>query len=415
MIEVYSDMLNLGLGDNSMKRIINILNNMILRLRGGNTANVNANVVKSREFPYEIQIIAENLYVPWAIDISDEGKLYFTERSGSIRVIEDGILLPRPLITFSRPFVSQGEGGLMGIALDPNYSQNHYMYAKHSYVEGNQIHNRVVRLVEQNNKASIDRILLDKIPGGQVHNGGRIKIGRDRKLYIATGDAGNSALAQDITSTAGKILRIELDGRMPKDNPIINSPVFSLGHRNPQGLAWNLNNILYASEHGQTAHDEINIIQPGANYGWPLVQGNEDTSEVKVQKPLIHSGEATWAPSGIAFVNQGPWQGKLLVAALRGEQLLAVSLDEKGTGVSKVESWLRNEYGRLREAIQAKDGSIYLATSNRDGRGNPDITDDKIIRLIPKKVILREHKKNYLRMTSCVKFFKLPSWIMQRK
>ena len=141
---------------------------------------------------------------------------------------------------------------------------------------------------------------------------------------------------------------------------------------------------MYASEHGQSAHDEINIIQPGANYGWPLVQGNEDSTEVMIQKPLIHSGEDTWAPSGIAFVNQGPWQGKLLVATLRGQQLLAISLNGNGTVVKNVESWLRNEYGRLREVIQGKDGSIYLTTSNRDGRGNPDIADDKIIRLIPK-------------------------------
>jgi glucose/arabinose dehydrogenase len=277
----------------------------------------------------------------------------------------------------------------------------------HSYTEGNQIYNRVVRLVEQNNKASIDRILLDKIPGGRIHNGGRLKIGPDQKLYITTGDAGNSTLAQDLTSTAGKILRIELDGRIPADNPIMNSPVYSLGHRNPQGLAWNSKNILYASEHGQTAHDEINMIQPGANYGWPLVQGNEETNEVKVQKPLIHSGEATWAPSGIAFVNQGSWRGKLLVAALRGEQLLAISLNGNGTAVMKVESWLRNEYGRLREVIQANDGSIYLTTSNRDGRGNPDITDDKIIRLIPKEVIFRKHNINCLPMVSRAKLFKL--------
>ena len=291
---------------------------------------------------------------------------------------------PQPLITFTAPFISQGEGGLMGIALDPNYSQNHYMYVMHSYGEGNQIYNRVVRLVENNNRASIDQVLLDKIPGGRIHNGGRIKIGPDQKLYITTGDAGNSALAQDPTSTAGKILRIELDGRIPKDNPIINSPVYSLGHRNPQGLAWNSKNVLYESEHGQSAHDEINIIKPGANYGWPLVQGNEDSTEVMIQKPLIHSGEDTWAPSGIAFANQGPWQGKLLVATLRGQQLLAITLNGNGTVVKNVESWLKNEYGRLREVIQGKDGSIYLTTSNRDGRGNPDIADDKIIRLIPK-------------------------------
>ena len=366
-----------------MKKIIyNILHNIILR--GRNVANVKVKSITSRQFPYEIEVIAENLYVPWAIDISDEGNLYFTERSGAIRIIEDGKLHPQPLITFSAPFVSQGEGGLMGIALDPNYSQNHYIYAMHSYAEGNRIYNRVVRLIENNNSASIDKVLLDKIPGGRIHNGGRIKIGPDQKLYITTGDAGNSALAQDPTSTAGKILRIELDGSIPKDNPIINSPVYSLGHRNPQGLAWNSKNVLYESEHGQSAHDEINIIYPGANYGWPLVQGDEDSSEVMIQKPLIHSKEDTWAPSGIAFANQGPWQGKLLVATLRGQQLLVISLNGKGTVVKNVESWLMNEYGRLREVIQAKDGSIYLTTSNRDGRGNPDASDDKIIRLIPK-------------------------------
>lgn len=366
-----------------MKKIIyNVLSNIMLR--GHNADNVKVRVVTSSEFPYEIQIIAENLYVPWAIDISSDGKLYFTERSGAIRVIEDGKLNPQPLITFSAPFVSRGEGGLMGIALDPNYSENHYIYVMHSYAEGNQIYNRVVRLIERNNKASIDKVLIDKIPGGQIHNGGRIKIGPDKKLYITTGDAGKSMLAQDITSTAGKILRIELDGSIPEDNPISNSPIYSLGHRNPQGLAWNSNNILYGSEHGQTAHDEINIIKPGANYGWPLVQGDESSNEVVIQKPLIHSGEETWAPSGIAFINQGPDQGKLLVAALRGEQLLVISLNGNGTVVKNIESWLKNEYGRLREVIQGKDGSIYITTSNRDGRGNPNIADDRIIRLIPK-------------------------------
>ena len=339
---------------------------------------------KYRQFPFEIEVIAENLYVPWAIDISDEGDLYFTERSGSIRVIENGKLNPQPLITLRTPFINQGEGGLMGIALDPNFSQNNYLYVMHSYTEDNQIYNRVIRLVKNDNMASIDRVLLDKIPGGQIHNGGRIKIGPDQNLYITTGDAGNSALSQDTTSTAGKILRIQLDGSIPEDNPIINSPIYSLGHRNPQGLAWNSKNVLYASDHGQSAHDEINIIKPGANYGWPLVQGDEESSVVATQKPLIHSGEETWAPSGIAFVTQGPWQDNLLVANLRGQQLLDISLNGNGTSVKNIEFWLKNEYGRLREVIQSKDGSIYITTSNRDGRGNPDLTDDRIIRLIPK-------------------------------
>lgn len=362
--------------------IFNVLYNTIFR--NHNKDNIKIKSIASRQIPYEIEVIAENLYVPWAIDISNEGNIYFTERSGAIRIIEDGKLNPKPLITFSSPFVSQGEGGLMGIALDPNFSNNHYIYVMHSYLEANQIYNRIVRLVVNNNIASIDKVILDKIPGGSIHNGGRIKIGPDQKLYITTGDAGNPALAQDPTSTAGKILRIELDGSIPKDNPIINSPIFSLGHRNPQGLAWNSKNALYSSEHGQSAHDEINIINPGANYGWPIVQGDEESLEVITQKPLIHSGEDTWAPSGITFINQGPWEGKLLVATLRGQQLLGISMNGKGTVVKNVESWLKNEYGRLREVVQGKDDSIYLTTSNKDGRGNPDINDDKIIRLIPK-------------------------------
>jgi glucose/arabinose dehydrogenase len=360
-------------------KLYNVLTSVIPR--NVKATNVKKDGTTSRQLPYDVEVIAENLYVPWAIDISNEGKLYFTERSGAIRIVENGELRLLPLITLRAPFVSEGEGGLMGLALDPNYSQNRYMYVMHSYAEGNRIYNRVVRLVESNNRASIDRVLLDKIPGGRIHNGGRLKIGPDQKLYITTGDAGNPTLAQDPSSTAGKILRVELDGSIPKDNPINNSPVYSLGHRNPQGLAWNSKNVLYASEHGQSAHDEINIIKPGANYGWPRVQGDETSTEVITQKPLIHSGEDTWAPSGITFINQGPWQGKLLVAALSGQKLLAITLNGNGTDVKNVESWFTNEYGRLREVIQGKDGSIYLATSNRDGRGNPRIGDDKIIRL----------------------------------
>lgn len=345
---------------------------------------VKALMVNSDEFPYDVEVISENLFVPWAIAISEEGKLYVTERSGVIRIIEDGKLLPEPLITFQSPFVSRGEGGLMGIVLDPDFTQNRYIYVMHTYTEGGKIYNQVVRLVEQNDKASIDRILLDRIPGGLIHNGGRLGIGPDQKLYIATGDAGNAESAQNLQSFAGKILRIELDGRIPENNPFENSPVYSYGHRNPQGMAWNTNQIMYEAEHGATGHDEINIIIPGANYGWPLFEGNEDINTAKVEKPLIDSGNMTWAPSGIAFINQGPWQGKILAATLRGEQLLVFTLNQDGTKVEKVESWLLNEYGRLREVIPAEDGSIYITTNNRDGRGSPDNTDDKIIRLIPR-------------------------------
>lgn len=364
------------------KLIYKVLRKMKRGFRG--TVRTLGKALLPRQMPYEINVIAENLFVPWAIDISSEGKIYFTERSGTIRVIENGKVNSEPIITFEPPFVSRGEGGLLGIALDPNFIQNHYIYAMHTYSEDNRLFNRVVRLIEKNNKASVDKVIIDKIPGGQVHNGGRIKRGPDKKLYIATGDGGTPSLAQNPTSTAGKILRIELDGSIPKDNPIPNSPVYSLGFRNPQGLTWNSTNILYGTDHGEVAQDEVNIIESGANYGWPIVQGNQASSEVASKKPLVQSGGETWAPAGISFINIGPWQGKLVVGNLRGSQLLVISLGEDGRTVANQEFFLKNEFGRIRDVIQGSDGSIYFTTSNRDGRGNPTSKDDRIIQLTPK-------------------------------
>lgn len=330
----------------------------------------------------EIQIIAENLNIPWAIDISKDGRLFFTERGGNLRVIEDGILNPIPVYTFEPPFISMGEGGLMGLVLDRDFLTNGYIYLMYSYREKARFYNRVVRMRIQDNTASEEVILLDKIPGGRFHNGGRIKIGPEGYLYITAGDATDLDLPQDINSLAGKILRIKTDGSIPPDNPFPGSPVYALGLRNPQGLAWNDRNMLYATDHGQTAHDEINIIQPGGNYGWPLVIGDEEMEGYDFIKPVIQSGNETWAPSGTTFVTSGPRMGQLLVSTLRGSKLLSITFDETGTQVINVEPLLRGSYGRLREAYQAEDGSIYLTTSNMDGRGPKNSGDDKILRLV---------------------------------
>lgn len=348
---------------------------------------VKINSVSEDEFPYNIDVLAENLTIPWAIALSEDGDIYFTERKGTIRKIHNGVLQPEPLLTLTDPFRIYGEGGLMGLVLDPNFSENHYMYIMYTYKENNNFYNRVQRLVEEGDKLILDKIIVDKIPGARVHNGGRIKVGPDNKLYITTGDAGRSSLSQDFMSLAGKILRVELDGEIPADNPISVSPVLTYGHRNPQGLAWNSEGKLYESEHGNVAHDEINIIIPGENYGWPLYQGDEmpKNSEETIMPPIFQSGNITYAPSGITFINEGPWEGNLLVASLRGERLLRFILNEDGTKVENVESWLQNKYGRLREVVEGKDGTIYITTSNRDGRSRlPAVTDDKILRLTPK-------------------------------
>lgn len=333
------------------------------------------------QFPYVAEVVADNLDVPWALDIASDGRIFFTERPGRVRVIQSGKLLEEPAISFPAPFVSEGEGGLLGLILDPQFDSNHYLYVYHTYREQGSTFNRVIRLREESNRARMDKVLIDKIPGSGIHNGGRLKIGPDQKLYITTGDARNPELAQDPSSLAGKILRINLDGTIPTDNPFPGSAVYSWGHRNPQGIAWTLDgSTLYSSEHGQSAHDEINRIEPGANYGWPVISGDEQQTGMKT--PILHSGEATWAPSGMTFVSKGPWAGQLLVANLRGEQLLKITLDTNQPGTVRETAVLyRDELGRLRDVVEGSDGSLYILTNNRDGRGQPRTGDDKIIRL----------------------------------
>lgn len=331
---------------------------------------------------FEVETIAENLYVPWSVVVSGDGRLFFTERNGTLRVIENGILNPVPVYTFAPPFTSIGEGGLMGLALDEDFLSDGYIYLMYNYEDSDGIYGRVVRMTVDGNTASQEVILLDGIPADRIHNGGRIKIGPDGYLYVTAGDAGKRELAQDISSLAGKILRIGTDGSIPPDNPFPGSPVYALGLRNPQGLAWNDRNVLYATDHGEIAHDKINIIQPGGNYGWPLVIGDEEMEGYDFLRPVIQSRNDTWAPAGLTFVTEGPRSGQLLVSTLRGNVLLAITFDESGTEVVNVERLLDGRYGRLREAYEAADGSIYITTSNTDGRGIPDIGDDKIYRLV---------------------------------
>jgi glucose/arabinose dehydrogenase len=345
---------------------------------------------------YKTEVVAEGLDVPWDMAFVPDGRMFVTERSGTIRVINKGSLVNEPVLSLraaGTPFQSKGESGLLGIAADPNFQKNGYLYVYHTYEEKGGLRNRVIRLVEKNNKAVIDKVLIEGLPGQSNHDGGRIRFGPDGMLYFTIGDAQVPNLSQDLNSRAGKIMRIAPDGSFPPDNPFPGSPVYSWGHRNPQGLAWHpITKKLYSSEHGQSAHDEINLIEPGANYGWPLIQGDETTpkagtsapANAKLRPPLLHSGTETWAPSGMTFVQQGPWKGALLVANLRGSQLLKLTLKEGDpTRFDKVEKLYKNEWGRLRNVSEGPDGSLYVLTNNRDGRGTPNPGDDKVIRLKP--------------------------------
>ncbi|SCY45006.1 Glucose/arabinose dehydrogenase, beta-propeller fold [Paenibacillus polysaccharolyticus] len=333
--------------------------------------------------PYQASVLVEGLNAPWEMVTVTDGRMFVTERPGVIRVITNGKLESEPLIEFEAPFNEEGEGGLLGLEADPDFESNGYLYVYHSYLEGEDIANRVLRLKVTDGKAAIDKELLTGIPGGVNHNGGRIKIGPDQLLYITTGERYEPELAQHRDSLGGKILRIGLDGSIPSDNPWPNSPVYSMGHRNAQGLAWNPDNgYLYATEHGQRNHDEINRIVAGENYGWPEVEGDDDDNGT-YQAPLAHSGNDTWAPSGVAFIAEGPWAGSLVAANLRGEQLLRVVLSEDGTKVEQVVPFFEDEWGRIRNVTAGEDGKLYVLTNNRDGRGTPREGDDKLIVLTP--------------------------------
>jgi len=343
---------------------------------------------------YQVEIVAENLEVPWGVAFAPDGRIFVTERVGNLRVIENGILNPEPIKILD---VSGFEGGLLGIALDPNFEENHHIYLYYTYNDFLSTYNKLSRFTESNNQLSNELILLDKIAGGAIHDGGRIKFGPDGMLYITTGEAGIPDRAQDLNSLGGKILRINPDGTIPDDNPFENSPVYSYGHRNPQGLDWDpVTGKLVISEHGPSgergfAHDEVNVIEPGKNYGWPKVVGDE--TDPSYTSPILHTGDKTWAPSGASFYNSDnipQWENKYFIATLRGNHLRMLDLDIENNKVISSEALFQGEFGRLRDASIGPDGNLYILTSNRDGRGSPEPTDDRILRIIPVEQIVED-------------------------
>lgn len=339
----------------------------------GNTAdkNIPSSVAKAEE--NKVAILATDLEVPWGMDQLPDGRLLFTERNGDISLLD--MQTQQKTKIAKRDIVDRAEGGLLGLAVDPDFSNSYFIFLYETVESGN----RIVRLKMENSTLNDEVILVDSIPKKQFHDGGIICFGPDGFLYASTGDAREPECAQDLKSYSGKILRMDKNGNAPADNPFQNL-IYSYGHRNVQGLCWDENGVMYASEHGPSGelngwccHDELNKIEKGGNYGWPFVIG--DTKKEGTILPIAQSGDDTWAPGGIIFLDN-----KIYMTCLKGERINVFSISPQNT-VQAQEKLFADTYGRLRNIIIAKDGSIIFCSSNKDGRGNPDKEDDKIYRV----------------------------------
>lgn len=313
--------------------------------------------------PTIVGTVADNLAAPWSVVSLGEDRALISERnSGNILLLADG----QTTVAGTLPEVlAQGEGGLLGLAMTSPDDDRVFAY----YTSATD--NRVVVLDFDGSTVSNERSVLTGIPKGSIHNGGRIAFGPDGLLYVATGEIGQADLAQDRTSLAGKILRIKASGNPAPDNPDPQSPVWSYGHRNVQGLAWDAEDRLWASEFGQQDVDELNLIEPGNNYGWPQCEGNCDVAGTTNPK-ATWSPTSTASPSGLAIVDGSAW-----VAALAGQALYEIRLD--GVTASEPRAWFDEELGRLRDVVSSPAGGLWVVTNNTDGRGEPKSGDDQIL------------------------------------
>ncbi|GAB3524269.1 PQQ-dependent sugar dehydrogenase [Emticicia fontis] len=327
--------------------------------------------------------VANKLNFPWEILWGPDNYIWMTERSGKISRVnpQNGQIIS----VFTVPDVlNNGEGGLLGMVLHPDFSNSPYVYVVHNYTNGSS-QEKVVRYTYNGTTLESPQILLDNIAGNTIHNGSRLLITPDLKLFITTGDAGNGNLSQDSTSVNGKILRINLDGSIPADNPYAGSPVWSIGHRNSQGMVY-ANNKLYVSSHGGSIEDEINLIQKKRNYGWPTVEGPCNTpSEItfcannNVVEPIFSSGGSTWAFCGLDYYNNNAypaWQNHLLMVSLKNQTFYSFELSGDGnTIIGQPTLYYASQFGRLRDIAISPDGKVYICTSN--GGNNDQLVEIK--------------------------------------
>ncbi len=347
----------------------------------------------SKEVSFKVETVVAGLQVPWSMAWAPDRRMFFTERPGRVRVVENGQLRSQPLITLADVEPS-GESGLMSLALHPQFADNKFLYLSYAYKGESQLV-RVVRYRETETGLTDRKVIIENIPAAQYHAGCRLGFGPDAKLYITTGDATERALAQRLDSLAGKTLRLNDDGTVPSDNPFFGQQgarpeIWSLGHRNAQGMDWQPGtNLMFQTEHGPSGFDEhgggdeVNIVERRKNYGWRLIHHKE--SRAGLEAPLWEYTPAV-APASGAFYRGSAFpqfRGNFFFGCLKGERIIRVVLD--GRRVVSQEALLEGKYGRIRDVAEGPDGAIYFSTSNKDGRGKPPRDDDRIIRLAPVK------------------------------
>jgi len=347
----------------------------------------------TKEVSFKVETAVAGLQVPWSIVWSPDGRMFFTERPGRVRVVVNGQLRPQPLISVS-DVEQSGESGLMSLALHPQFADNHFIYLSYAYKGASQLV-RVVRYRETDTGLTDRKIIIENIPAAQFHAGCRLRFGPDGKLYITTGDATERPLAQKLDSLAGKTLRLNDDGTVPSDNPFVGQgnarpEIWTIGHRNAQGMDWQPGtNLMFQTEHGPSGFDgpgggdEVNVVERGKNYGWPTIHHRETRDGL--ESPLLEYTPAVAPASGMFYRgNSFPqFKGNFFFGCLRGERIIRVVLD--GRRVVSQEALLQGKYGRIRDVAEGPDGAIYFSTSNQDGRGTPASDDDRIIRLVPVK------------------------------
>lgn len=332
---------------------------------------------------FRVQEVVTNLNVPWSLAFAPDGRLFVTERPGRVLVFDLALGTSEVALTLDDVF-DQVEAGVLGLALDPDFARTRRVYLYYTAATLDGPVNRIVRYREVGNRLAERAVLLDGIPAAVAHDGGRLRFGPDGWLYATAGDATIQTDAQDLASLAGVFIRLAPDGTTPPGNPF-GSPIFTYGHRNPQGFDWHpLTGELWASEHGAIGNDEINHLMAGANYGWPRIEG--DQTMPGMQTPEISVSPAV-APSGASFYRGEafpPFIGDLFVATLRGQHLWRLRFDPSASEtVVAQERLIDQQYGRLRDVVPGPDGFLYVSTSNRDGRGEPTAGDDRILRLVP--------------------------------